>query len=54
MMKFFGKNLHFFSKLVLRDATTTDEGYVSNENRIELIRESRSNNYSTYALLEQS
>ncbi|CAM5195883.1 NfeD-like partner-binding protein OS=Ureibacillus acetophenoni OX=614649 GN=SAMN05877842_102251 PE=4 SV=1 [Ureibacillus acetophenoni] len=37
MMKFLGKNLHFFSKLVLRDATTTDEGYVSNENRYELI-----------------
>ena len=37
MMKFLWKNLHFFSKLVLRDATTTDEGYVSNENRYELI-----------------
>ncbi len=37
MMKFLGKNLHFFSKLVLRDATTTDEGYVSNENRVELL-----------------
>nr|WP_198044653.1 nodulation protein NfeD [Lysinibacillus timonensis] len=37
MMKFLGKNLHFFSKLVLRDATTTEEGYVSNENRTELL-----------------
>ncbi len=37
MMKFLGKNLHFFSKLVLRDATTTDEGYVSNQNRVELL-----------------
>ncbi|WP_036186287.1 NfeD family protein [Ureibacillus manganicus] len=37
MMKFLGKNLHFFNKLVLRDATTTDEGYVSNENRVDLL-----------------
>jgi len=37
MMKFLGKNLHFFSKLVLRDATTSDEGYVSNENRVDLL-----------------
>lgn len=37
LMKFFGKKLHVFNKLVLRDATTSEEGYVSNENRIELI-----------------
>ncbi|BDH62272.1 hypothetical protein MTP04_24020 [Lysinibacillus sp. PLM2] len=37
MMKFLGKRLHFFNKLVLRDATTTEEGYVSNENRLDLI-----------------
>lgn len=37
IMKFFGKRLHFFNKLVLKDATTTEEGYVSNVNRIELI-----------------
>lgn len=37
LMKFFGKNLHLFSKLVLKDATTTEEGYVSNVNRIELL-----------------
>ncbi|WP_332646944.1 NfeD family protein [Lysinibacillus sp. 54212] len=37
IMKFFGKRLHFFSKLVLKDATSTDEGYVSNVNRMELI-----------------
>lgn len=37
IMKFFGKRLHFFNKLVLKDATTTEEGYVSNINRIELI-----------------
>ncbi|MGE7982500.1 NfeD family protein [Solibacillus sp. NPDC093137] len=37
LMKFFGKKLHMFNRLVLRDATTTEEGYVSNKNRIELI-----------------
>lgn len=37
LMKFFGKKLHVFSKLILKDATTTEEGYVSNLNRIDLI-----------------
>ncbi|NLY79871.1 MAG: nodulation protein NfeD [Lysinibacillus sp.] len=37
LVKFFGKNLHLFSKLVLKDATTTEDGYVSNVNRIDLI-----------------
>lgn len=37
LMKFFGKKLHMFNRLVLSDATTTEEGYVSNANRIELI-----------------
>lgn len=37
LVKFFGKNLHLFSKLVLKDATTTEEGYVSNVNRVDLI-----------------
>lgn len=37
LMKFFGKNLKVFNKLVLKDATTSEEGYVSNENRIELL-----------------
>ena len=37
IMKFFGKKLHMLNKLVLTDATTTEEGYVSNANRIELI-----------------
>jgi membrane-bound serine protease (ClpP class) len=37
LMKIFGKKLHMFNKLVLKDATTTEEGYVSNANRIELI-----------------
>ncbi len=37
LMKFFGKKMHVFNKLVLRDATTTEEGYVSNMNRIDLL-----------------
>ncbi|RHW38579.1 nodulation protein NfeD [Lysinibacillus yapensis] len=37
IMKFFGKNLYLFNKLILRDATTTEEGYVSNINRIDLL-----------------
>ncbi|MCL1694859.1 nodulation protein NfeD [Lysinibacillus sp. BPa_S21] len=37
LMKFFGKKLHVLNKLVLMDATTTDEGYVSNVNRTELL-----------------
>lgn len=37
LMKFFGKKLHMFNRLVLKDATTTEEGYVSNANRIDLI-----------------
>ncbi|QDP99344.1 nodulation protein NfeD [Lysinibacillus fusiformis] len=37
LMKFFGKKMHVLNKLVLMDATTTEEGYVSNINRIELL-----------------
>lgn len=37
LMKFFGKKLQVFNKLVLKDATSSEEGYVSNENRVELI-----------------
>lgn len=37
LMKFFGKKLHVFHKLVLTDATTTEDGYVSNVNRTELL-----------------
>lgn len=40
LMKFFGKNLHVFNKLILRDATTTEEGYVSNVNRVDLLGKS--------------
>ena len=37
LMKFFGKKMHVFNKLVLKDATTSEEGYVSNETRSELV-----------------
>ncbi|MEG0450037.1 MAG: NfeD family protein, partial [Lysinibacillus sp.] len=37
MMKFFGKRLMVFNNLVLKDATTTEKGYVSNVNRTELL-----------------
>lgn len=32
-----GKNMKFFKKLVLTDSTNTESGYISNENRLELI-----------------
>lgn len=37
MMKFFGKRLHLLNRIILRDATDTESGYVSNSNRLELI-----------------
>lgn len=37
LVKVFNKNMKFFKKMVLRDATTTEEGYVSNVNRVELL-----------------
>ncbi|MCZ8536075.1 nodulation protein NfeD [Paenisporosarcina quisquiliarum] len=37
LMKFFGKNLKLFNKIILKDATDTEHGYVSNVNRYELI-----------------
>jgi membrane-bound serine protease (ClpP class) len=37
MMKFFGKRLHLLNRIILRDATDTESGYVSNANRLELI-----------------
>ena len=37
IMKFFGKQLKVLKKVILSDATTTEQGYVSNENRLELI-----------------
>ena len=37
LMKFFGKKMNVFNRLVLKDATTTEEGYVSNINRTDLL-----------------
>lgn len=37
MMKFFGKKLKVLNKVILSDATTTELGYVSNENRLDLV-----------------
>lgn len=37
MVKVFGKKMRFFRKLILTDSTNTESGYVSNENRTELI-----------------
>ena len=37
IMKFFGKNIKFFDKIILTDATDTEHGYVSNVNRYELV-----------------
>ncbi|TYR82363.1 nodulation protein NfeD [Priestia megaterium] len=37
MMKFFGKRLRTFKKMVLHDSLNTESGYVSNQNRYELI-----------------
>ena len=37
IMKFFGKQLKVLNKVILSDATTTEQGYVSNENRVELV-----------------
>lgn len=37
MIKVYGKKMKFFKKIVLNDATTTEKGYVSNKNRLDLI-----------------
>lgn len=37
MIKVFDKNMKFFKRLILKDSTSTEEGYVSNKNRTELI-----------------
>lgn len=37
LIKFFGKKLHLLNRLVLMDSTATESGYVSNENRSDLI-----------------
>ncbi|WP_083954015.1 NfeD family protein [Cytobacillus eiseniae] len=37
MIKVFGKKMKIFRKMILTDATKTEQGYVSNKNRLELI-----------------
>lgn len=37
MVKVFGKKMKFFKKIILKDSTSTESGYVSNINRSELI-----------------
>ncbi|MFX3674427.1 MAG: nodulation protein NfeD [Paenisporosarcina sp.] len=37
IVKFFGKKMNLFHKMILMDATDTEHGYVSNVNRVELI-----------------
>lgn len=37
MLKVFGKKMKLFRKIILTDSTSTESGYVSNENRTELI-----------------
>lgn len=37
LMKFFGKKIRVISKLVLKDSTNTEQGYVSNKTRTELL-----------------
>lgn len=37
IVKFFGKKINVFNKMILRDTTSTEHGYVSNVNRNELI-----------------
>ncbi len=37
LVKFFGKRLQVFNKMILRDSTNTESGYVSNVTRVELV-----------------
>lgn len=37
IVKFFGKKINLFNNMILRDTTSTERGYVSNVNRLELI-----------------
>lgn len=37
IVKFFGKKINMFNKMILTDATDTEHGYVSNINRVELL-----------------
>ncbi|AXH98970.1 nodulation protein NfeD [Sporosarcina sp. PTS2304] len=38
IMKFFGKKLHLLNKIILMDTMDTEDGYVSNKNRTELLQ----------------
>ena len=37
LVKVFGKKMRFFKKIILTDSTNTESGYVSNQNRTELV-----------------
>jgi membrane-bound serine protease (ClpP class) len=37
LVKVFGKKMKLFNKIILKDSTNTESGYVSNANRLELI-----------------
>lgn len=37
MIRVFGKRMKLFKRIILTDSTSTDKGYVSNKNRLELI-----------------
>lgn len=37
MIRVFGKKMKFFRRIILTDSTSTEKGYVSNKNRLELI-----------------
>lgn len=37
LVKVFGKRMNLFKKLILRDSTNTESGYVSNKSRVELL-----------------
>jgi membrane-bound serine protease (ClpP class) len=37
LVKVYGKNMKFFKKFVLKDSTNTEQGYISNVSRLELI-----------------
>ncbi|MEY9868375.1 membrane-bound serine protease (ClpP class) [Peribacillus sp. B2I2] len=37
LVKVFGKQMKFFRKMILTDATKTEQGYVSNPNRVDLL-----------------
>ncbi|MGE7978778.1 NfeD family protein [Psychrobacillus sp. NPDC093200] len=37
IVKFFGKKVRLLNKMILTDATTTEKGYVSNHNRLDLV-----------------